>query len=247
MEEDKKEEIKEEKEVEETKVQEQKKEEVKEEIKKETKETVKQVKETIKKIDVKEDASQTKGFIKKFWQDPVQELATVAKDEKNKMLKITIILLAIWMVAVFISSLGTLYHGYTFGSFLQYIPSNLLRIIKAVISPLLQIAVLAGIICVLNSKNKKSFLTTAITVTIAKIPVVVAEVIGLLGLMGSEIYRITSPIAGLCSAVSMILVFISIKKLFAEEEDKKALIKFAIVMGIYCIVKFVISFLGIVM
>ena len=85
----------------------------------------------------------------------------------------------------------------------------------------------------------------ASSVTIAKIPVVIAEIVGLLTIISSKITTFTIPFAGFCGILSTILLFFTIKDIVGEKENKNIFWKFALIMGIYYIIDIVLSFLGI--
>ena len=85
----------------------------------------------------------------------------------------------------------------------------------------------------------------ASSVTIAKIPVVIAEIVGLLTLVGSKITTVTIPFAGFCGILSIVLLFFTLKDIVGEKENKNIFWKFALIMGIYYAIEIVLSFLKI--
>ena len=95
----------------------------------------------------------------------------------------------------------------------------------------------------MNNKSKKSFLTTFTTVMAVKIPVVIAEVVGLISFI-PIIGRLASPVSGLLGIISTVFAYFAIKELNDEATYDGAIKKFVIVEGIYYIVKFVLSLLG---
>lgn len=224
-----------------------------EEIKKEATETAKEVKETLKNTDIKKDVNVIKGFITKFFKNPIYEIESVAKSSKNQFLKVGIIVLAIWLVSILLGELIDIFQSYSFvsnlyinfGTFFKNSVNNLFSVVKAILTPLVSLAVLSGIIYVMAKDNKKPFLNVAISVVIAKIPVVLASVVSLLNVFGSQVYKIVNPFSSFCSIISTILIYFTIKALYEEKEDNTFIKKFAIIMGIFYIVKFIISFFGI--
>lgn len=223
-----------------------------EEIKKEASETAKEVKEAVKSADIKKDVNATKGFISNLFKNPIQEIETVAKSSKNEFLKIAIVVLVIWLAAVLIGAIIDIFQSYSlvsslytsFGTFLKNSVNNVFSVVKAIITPLLSLVVLCGIVYLMSKDKKKPFLNVATSIVIAKIPVVLASVVGLLGNF-SQVYKITSPFSAFCSVISTVLVYFSIKALYGETEDNSFIKKFTIIMGIFYIARFIISFFGI--
>lgn len=223
-----------------------------EEIKKEAASTAQEVKEAVKNTDIKKDVNATKGFISNFLKNPVQEIETVANSSKNQFLKIAIVVLVIWLVATFIGEVIDIFQSYSyvsslytsFGTFLKNSVNNVLSVIKAVITPLLSLVVLSGIVYLMEKDKKKPFIQVATSMIIAKIPVVLASVVSLLEIFGNQVYKITSPFSVFCSVISTVLLYFTMKALYGEKEDNNFIKKFAIIMGIFYIVRFVISFFG---
>ncbi len=224
-----------------------------EEIKKEAVETAKEVKEAVKNADIKKEVNAVTSFIKNFFKNPIGEIDNAAKSSKNQFLKLTIIILVIWLVAQFIGAVINVFQSYSlvsslytsFGTFLKTSVNNLFSVIKTVVTPFISLAVLCGIIYVVTKNNKKPFMNVVYSVSVAKIPVVLATVVSLLDIFGSQVYKIVNPFTSFCSILSTVLVYFAVKSLSDEKDDNSAIKKFAIVMGIFYIVKFVVSFLGI--
>ena len=222
-----------------------------EELKKEAADTANQVKETFKNADFKKDANETKGFLSNFLKNPINEIEVVANSSKNNFLKIAIIILAIWLIAVFIGECIDIarIHPSTLdlklGDFLRDSAYSFWSIIKALLTPLLSIAILAGIIYLMLKENKKSFTTIVSSLIVAKIPVVLASVVSILEIFGHQVYKLTNPFAGFCSIISTILIYFTIKALLGKNNDTLFIKKFALIIGIFYIAKFIISFFGI--
>ena len=210
-----------------------------EEIKKETVETVNQVKDTIKNVDIKKDAKEATGFISAMFKDPFAKIKEIVDDKGNKNLKIAIIFVVIWTVAVFIKALAAKY--WSFDALFR----NILSLVKTMIAPALSILVLSGIVYVMNKKEKRSLPTLLTSITIAKIPVILASVISLLTIFSYSASKITIPFASFCSIVSIILTYFTIKTIFKEEQNSKFLKTFVIIEAIYYIAYIIISFLEI--
>ena len=113
------------------------------------------------------------------------------------------------------------------------------------LSPILEILVMAIIIHVLNKNNKQPLTKSITTVSIAKIPLVISAILGYLTYISSNVRYITSPIAALLNVISTVLMFFVVKEMVKEQENEKALKVFIKVEVIYYIVAFAFSFLGI--
>jgi len=210
-----------------------------EEIKKETVETAKKVKDTIKNVDIKNDAKEATGFISAMFKDPFAKIKEIVDDKENKSLKIAIIFIAIWTVAIFIKALAAKYWSF------NIIFRNVLSLIKTIIAPALGIVVLSVIVYFMNKKEKKSLVNIITSITIAQVPTIIASVVSLLTLFSVSAYKITSPFSSLCSVVTIILTYFTIKAIYKEEQNSKFLKTFVIIEAIYYIAYVIISFLGI--
>lgn len=222
----------------------------KEELKKEASDTVNQVKDTLRQTDIKKDSKEAKGFFTDFLKNPLQKLKDVTTDSKSKFLKIAIIVLVVWLVAILAYNIIYIASVYLFsyfgnaGSFFNHLFSNFFEIIKDLLAPVITIALLSGTIYGFQKGEKKSFLSIVISVLIAKIPVVIANVVSLLALFGTSVTKLTSPVAGFCSVLSTVLLYF-VAKDYLDKENDHFFWKFAVIMGIFYGVKFLLSFLGI--
>ena len=210
-----------------------------EEIKKETVDTVNQVRDTIKNVDFKKDTKEATGFVSKMFKDPFGTIEEIAKDKENKYLKMAIILIIVWMAAKLIRTLINR----------TWLPSRIfpivLSVIKVTIAPTIGIIVLAGIIYFMNSKAKKSLSTTITAVTVAQIPRIIASIVSMLTIISSSISTITSPFASLCTVISTVLTYFTMKDLFEEKENSQFIKTFVIVEVIYLVADIVFGLLGI--
>ena len=213
-----------------------------EEIKNETVDTVKQVKETMKNVNVKEEAKATKGFVVEMFKAPLEKIKEIANDSTNEYLKTAIVLLIVWAVAILVSALDfDIFDYFTW----SYLGKLLISYVKAVLAPVLMAIVMSVILFVMNKKSKKSLTTVLSTVTATQVPVIFAEVIELLTLIGSGIIKITSRISSLASIISTVLMYFAIRELYNEEDEKQVFNTFVIIQAIYVVVSLVISYLGI--
>ena len=209
------------------------------------------LKNTFKNTDLKKDSQAAKGFFTAFFRNPLGTLKNVATDSKNSFLKIAIIVLAIWLIAIFLLGMISMAKRYLFGTFGSFeyffdnLFSNMFSIVKDLIAPIITVAVLSGLVYGFKKQKNKSFLTIASAIVIAKIPVVIASIASLLTLISSSVSKLTSPFSSFCSVLSTVLLFFTIKDLSEESENKTYFWRFALIIGIYYVVEFVLSFLGI--
>lgn len=210
-----------------------------EEIKKETVETVNQVKDTIKNVDIKKDAKAAQGFVSEMFKDPFAKIKEIVDDKKNKNFKLAIIFIAVWTIAVFLRALAGEHWAF------NILFRNVLSLIKIIIAPALGILVLSAIVYMLNKKEKRSLTTIITAITIANVPLIVASIVNLLTVFSYSAYKITTPVSGLCSIITTILTYFTIKTLFKEEQNSKFLKTFVIIEAIYYLAYIAISFLEI--
>lgn len=214
-----------------------------EELKKDTVDAVNQVKDTIKNVNIKNDAKEATGFVTSMFKDPFATIKQIADDKTNKFLKMAIIFVAIWMIAEFLdATLAVVLSKFWTGN-LAF--ERILRIVKYTLAPVISVLALSGIVYFINKENKKSIITTATSIAIAKIPVVLASVVSLLTLISSNASPLVSRFSSFCSVLSIVLVYFSTKALFGEEQNSKFIKKFVVIYAIYYVVSLVFYYLGI--
>lgn len=222
-----------------------------EDIKKETTETFNQVKNTIKNANLKNDTKEAKGFFISFFQNPLEEIKKATNSTDNKFIKISIIIFVIWLATILISnalSTATTYLFGTFGSFpyfFNHLFHNIFNLFKDLVAPIIIVLVLSGLVYGFKQVKNRSFLTIASSILIAKIPVVTATILNLFTIFSAHFSKITIAFSGFCNILSTILLFFVIKDLSEEDKNDSYFWKFALIMGIFYIVKFVFSYLGI--
>lgn len=214
--------------------------EEKESYKEETVKTFNEAKENLKNVDIKEEAKIGKGFIKDLIERPAEKIESITKDEHNKYFKTIILVTVLWCIAILCRKIITYIKLESLFKF-----DAILLLIKATIAPIITILVLSAIVFILNKERKKSLVTTITTIGTAKLPLAVASVISLLSLIDTKANTLISPINGLLSAVSMILVYFAIKDLFEIEDNTQAIKKFTYCMIIYEIVAIICYLFGI--
>lgn len=213
----------------------------KENLKNETVETAKKVKESVKGANIKEETKNAKSFIVDMFKNPLEKIKEVAEDESAKYLKTAILLIVVWVLAIFIDSTYTTIHYWGF----TRVINNILSILKKILAPAIGIIVYSLIVLVMNKNNKKSLTTIISTITITQLPLIIAEVVSLITIFSSRISLITTPFAMLCSTVATILGYFGLKSLFEKEECKTFIKKYILIQIVYYIAYIVIGLLGI--
>ena len=211
-----------------------------EQLKNETKETVNQVKSSIKNVNFKQDAEETKGFVKEMFSNPFEAVRRVATEEENVFKKV-IFLMIIFIAASVISQIISLIK---YGR-LANVGSNIMDLIVSVLNPILYILVPAVIILIFNKQNKKSLITIISTVVVAGIPTICNEVINIIERILPGISIITSPITTVLSAIALILTYFGIKDLLAKGDHKDSIKKYAIIKLISAFVLVILGRIGI--
>ena len=211
-----------------------------EQLKNETKETVNQVKSSIKNVNFKQDAEETKGFVKEMFSNPFEAVRRVATEEENVFKKV-IFLMIIFIAASVISQIISLIK---YGR-LANVGSNIMDLIVSVLNPILYILVPAVIILIFNKQNKKSLITIISTVVVAGIPTICNEVINIIERILPGISIITSPITTVLSAKELILTYFGIKDLLGIEDHKDSIKKYAIIKLISAFVLVILGRIGI--
>ena len=209
------------------------------ELKNETAHTVRQVKENMKNVNVKEEAQAAKGFIGEMLKNPLGKINEIANDASNKYFKTAIILVIVWMVVELIGTISFKYFS------IKTLGSTLLNYIKTILAPLISVIVMAVVIFLFNKKSKKSLITVLTTVVTAKLPVIIAEIIGLLTIISLNISPITVKVSSFANIISIAFMYFSIKDLCGEEEENEAFNKFLVIEAVYIVVAFVVRYLGI--
>jgi len=210
-----------------------------EELKQETVETVKQVKESMKNVNVQEETEATKGFITEMFKNPIGKIKEIANDASNRYFITAIIVVIIWVLVALLGSISFKYFS------LEHFGQKLLGYVKTMLAPVLTVAIMSLIIYLMNKKSKKSLVTVLTAVTTAKLPVIIARVIGLLTLFSHSASTITSKVTSLCTIISTVLMYFTIRELYGEKDEKVALKNFVIIEAIYVVAALIISYLGI--
>ena len=216
------------------------------ELKQQTVNTAKQVKETMKNVNIKEETMATKGAIMDMWKDPIGTVERVADDRENKFFKTSLFLIIVWVAIVL---LRIIINGFSamklWDEDLGYVFKNYIfekSTLFSILAPILKILAYSVIAYVLNKNNKKQLPEVISVTTMAYLPVITARVISLLNLISSDMSKITSPISSILSTLSVVLLYFGFKKLFNENEDRKFIKNYVLIIALYEVVSFVLSF-----
>jgi len=212
-----------------------------ENLKNETVETAKKVKESMKGTNIKEETKATKNFIVEMFKNPIEKIIEVANDNTAKFFKTAIFLIVIWTILVFISSTYSTIYYWGFSR----VFANILSVLKKILAPALGILVYSVIVLLLNKENKKSLTTVISTITITKLPIIIASLVSLLTIISSKVSMITSPFSALCSTVAVVLGFFGLKNLFGAEDGKAFIKKYVLIQIIYYVAYVIFGLLGI--
>lgn len=195
----------------------------------------------------KKDFSDAKKFFTNIFKTPYSEMKKVI-DKPKAFLVITLTAFITWVVVECIDAIIGIFRSYSYSYYpnlMSYISSSfsdMFSVIKALIIPVIIVALLSFIIYLLMQNKKKHYMTIVSTIIVAKIPVVLASILSLFSSISSEVSKITSSFSGFCSVVSTVLVYFAIKALFSEEDDNKAIKTFFITMAIYYGIALVLKF-----
>lgn len=222
----------------EVKVEEVKEEKKENELKQETVKTFNEAKEQMKNINLKQEAEAGKGLIKKLVKSPLETIKEIAEDTENKTFKTALLLVAVWAVVALIDRL--LYYATS-----KYISFNLLSTLKVTIASILEVLAMTVSVYLLNKTAKKSISKILTSVSIAYIPSILSSVLWLLDNLSSKLSDILSPVGGLLSVVTIVLMYHTVKALSNEADETKTLKLFIKVEAVFYVIAFAARFLGI--
>ena len=211
-----------------------------EEVKKETFKTANDIKESVKNVNIKDETLKTKGFIGEMFKNPIDKIREIAKED-SKYFKTALFVLAIWTIAVFItSSYSTIYYwGFA------RIFSNILNVLKEILVQIVGVLVLSLIIFILNKNNKKSLTSIISTVTATRLPLAISSVVSILTLFSRNFAKVTHSFDALCTVITIVLSYFGFKEIFNEKDNNKFTKKFVLIQVIYYLVAIVLTFLEI--
>jgi len=206
------------------------------------KEAVNEIKNTIKDVNFKSGSEETKNLFSAMLQNPVGKIKEIVKDA-SKYLKTAIILTIIWVVVVTLRDIISSVSIWGIEDYFENFFKEVLDTLKIAVYPILTIAIFS-VATYLVKKDKKVTEIIPI-VTIAKAPVILSAVIGMLNLLPAKVLgfitRFVSPIQSILSILSAVLLYIGLRELF-EEEDEVFIKKYVLIYGIYLVATIVLSF-----
>ena len=174
--------------------------------------------------------NEKKTLISILWENPINTIKEIGKDEENKHYKTALILLVIWMFT------GTI----------QYIITNptfeLIKVLNAVLGPVLKVLAMAIAFCIINNRAKDSISKILTPITLAYIPLIVSSLLWLLQNIFVDLIYLLTPISALLRVISVILMYHTVKILAEEENEEKALKTFIKVEAVFYIIVFIVSF-----
>lgn len=209
-----------------------------------------ETKQTAKNTNLKNEANEAKNFFVNFFKSPLSEMKKIVASPKS-FLKIAIVILIAWVIFECLGSIIEIAKSYsvspyyTFGMFMRNSISDFFAVLMAILIPAISVAAISGIIYLLMKDKKKNYLTIVTSIIIAKIPVVIASLISLLGYINAQVRIITSSFSDFCYVISTVLIYFAIKALYSEEDDNAAARTFLIVMAIFFAVVLVLRFFNI--
>ena len=204
-----------------------------EEVKQEAAKTFNEAKEQIKNINLKEEAKAGKSLLKSLWEKPSDTIKKIADTDDNNTFRTALIFVAIWM---FIAAVNYILNNSSF---------RLLSVLRLVLAPALRVIAMTAAFCIVNNRAKDSFSKILTAVAIAYVPEVISSLLWILRNFASNIGSILSPIGGLLSVVSIILMYFTIKALAQEENEEKSIKTFIKVQAVFYIIAFALSFINI--
>ena len=159
-------------------------------------------------------------------------------EQGSNHFKIALLVLILWTIAVFVKSAHSTIYYFGFSRVI----ANLGEILKTILAPTIGILVYSIILKVFSKKK----LTTIIeTVIITQLPLVIASIMEVFTILNLEFQKIATPFTSFCGVTSVVLAYFGFKELLTEEKDEKFIKKFIGIQGVYYIIYFILTFLGI--
>ena len=198
------------------------------------------MKESIKNVNLKNDAEETKGFLKEMISNPFEAVRKVANEEENVFKKVIIIML----VFIIASAAYSIISVVKYGKYLDLL-DNVMTIVAGILYPIFFVLAPAVIVLILNKNNKKSLITIISTIVVASVPVVINHLIDIVEILVSGISIVTGPISTGLSAVAIVLTYFGIKDLFGIEEHKDFVNKYVVIKIAAALIITILSRIGI--
>lgn len=199
-----------------------------------------------RKDDFSIDTEEIKKVLIDFLRNPVNKLKDIVRAD-NAYIKTALTLLIVWMAAAFIRQLCYIIDLSNPADLFRYgLVESVIALVKEIISPCLSVLVFAVILMALNKGVKRSTISLATIIVFAKLPVIAASVFSILNAISVQFIGVTSIFAGLCQMASTVLLYFAVKVVYRDQDDNRLFRKFVVVQAIFYGVKFVFSFMGVV-
>lgn len=209
-----------------------------EELKQEAVNTFNQAKEQMKNINLKEEAEIGKGLLKKIWKNPVETIKEVVNDKENKAFKTALLLVAVWAIVELVKMIL----GYAMS---KYATFEFLPTLKETVAPVLKVIAMTLALYFVNNRAKDSITKALTSVSIAYIPEILSSIIWLIYPFANSASTILSPIEGILTIITTVLMYFTVKAYAKEENEDNAVKKFVLVIAVFYVIKFVVKYLGI--
>lgn len=206
-----------------------------------------QAQDAVKNVNVNEEFKATESFMKDYIKNPVDTIVNEVNTGKGSIV-MSIVLVAIWMaVAAFPAFINQFRLFWQARNLLRHVSFFSIFTVpfRAALGPLLGVAAISVIVFLFANVSKKSIADIVKLVVMSYIPSIVGSVIAVLSITGVQSWRVINPIAGFAGALSIILLFVTVKALNKDETNGKAFFTFAKVYGIYLVVRFIVAFFSI--
>ena len=204
-----------------------------EEVKQEAVKTFNEAKEQIKNINLKEEAKASKSLLKNLWNFPAQTIEKITNNGENSIFRIAMLLMGVWMIVAAANYI------------LNYSSFKLLSVLRQVLTPALRILSMSVAFCIVNNRAKDSLSNVFTAITIAYVPEIIASLLWILRNLAINLGAILSPMGGLLSAISLILMYQTIKALAQESNEEKAIKTFVKVEAVFYVIAFALTFVNI--
>lgn len=207
-------------------------------LKQETVKTFNEAKEQMKNINFKEEARAGKSLLMKLWKNPIKTIKEIVNDNENKTFKTSLLLIVAWM-AIELIDIVIYYIGN------KYVEFNFMYTLKSTIAPAIRIIAMTLALYFVNNRAKISISKVLTSVTIAHIPSIISSALWLLYRVSTKMSTLLSPISGLLRALTIVLMYKTIKEFTQKDDEENAFKDFVKVEAIYYVIVLAISFLGI--
>jgi len=180
----------------------------------------------------KEEINLGKEILTNLWKKPGETIREIAKDEDVTAFNTALVLIVIWMFTAAINYV------------LSHTSFNFYHILKDVVEPALKIIVMTISFCIINDRARDTLSKVLTSITIAYIPAILASIIALLEYTNPTALTVIIPINALLNAISLALMYNTVKELAQEKNETKAIKTFMKVQAVFYLIVFALKFLG---